>query len=1027
MLFTDIEGSTRLLKQLGERYGDLLSDHRRLLRAAFAAHSGREIDTQGDAFFVAFARARDGVEAAIEGQRALAAHEWPNGVECRVRMGLHTGEPSVLEEGYHGIGLHRGARIMSAAHGGQVLVSSATAELIQDDLPAGVTLRDLGRQPLKDIDRLEHLYQLVADGLQAQFPPARTARKSRRGAWIAIAAASVLVLAAVATVIIATRGGSGSATASAAPISADAVGILNPRTGSVIGQVPVGASPNAVAACDGSIWTTNGDARSVSRVNATKQVMIANITVGNGPDGIACGDGFIWVANGLDGTVTKIDPQIDQPVDTIDVGNGPAGVAVGLGYVWVANSNDGTLSGIDLRTDKPLPAIPIGQSADGVTVGFNSVWVTDQVSGTVTRVEARSGSTIPIEAGGGADAVTTGVGSVWVANSLGDTVTRIDPATNTPRAGIPVGEGPNGLAVVDSSVWVSDGLAGTLTKINAVSGSPSGPVKTGNRPEGLVVDSRSLFVAVSSSGLGHFGGTLTVLTSPGYLDNVDPARAYSLPDGQVAVLTHDGLVGFRRVGGNAGLKLVPDLAVSIPAPTDGGLTYSFQLRPNIHYSTGALVRPEDFRHAIERTLELSRQGAYYAPYYAGIIGARRCLADPKRPCDLSQGIETHAGSSTITFHLVSPDADFLNKLDLPAAFAVPAGTPLHPHGFVPATGPYEIASFDPATGIRLVRNPRFREWSAEAQPNGFPDVIVENVRGSADAHIDSVLDGSADLAGGENRPPVTKVASVRTQHASDLVINPWIITYFLALNTHFAPFDDMRVRQALNFAVDRTRLLDLAFGPGLGSVTCQVLPPGLLGYRPYCPYTSSPNSTGTWTAPDLARARQLVRASGTAGQRVTVWLATDPHFRSAAARYVVSVLDELGYKARLRHTPDGFDEDKLHIQAIFSGWFPDFPAPSGMIEQTLTCASYTPMSSENLNEAEFCDRSIDREIARAQTLEPGDPAAARLWIKIDHDLTDQAPWLSFANGVTIEVKSPRVGNYQYNPQWGTLLGQLWVR
>ena len=98
-----------------------------------------------------------------------------DGVECRVRMGLHTGEPSVLEEGYHGIGLHRGARIMSAAHGGQVLVSSATAELIQDDLPGGVTLRDLGRQPLKDIDRPEHLYQLVADGLQAQFPPARTA------------------------------------------------------------------------------------------------------------------------------------------------------------------------------------------------------------------------------------------------------------------------------------------------------------------------------------------------------------------------------------------------------------------------------------------------------------------------------------------------------------------------------------------------------------------------------------------------------------------------------------------------------------------------------------------------------------------------------------------------------------------------------------------------------------------------------------------------------------------------------------
>ena len=122
MLFTDIEGSTRLLKQLGERYGELLAEHRRLLREAFAGHGGREMDTQGDAFFVAFARARNAVEAAAEAQRALAAHAWPDGVECRVRMGLHTGEPSVGDEGYHGIGLHRGARIAAAAHGGQILL-----------------------------------------------------------------------------------------------------------------------------------------------------------------------------------------------------------------------------------------------------------------------------------------------------------------------------------------------------------------------------------------------------------------------------------------------------------------------------------------------------------------------------------------------------------------------------------------------------------------------------------------------------------------------------------------------------------------------------------------------------------------------------------------------------------------------------------------------------------------------------------------------------------------------------------------
>jgi predicted ATPase/DNA-binding SARP family transcriptional activator/class 3 adenylate cyclase len=175
MLFTDIEGSTRLLQQLGPRYGDLLADHHRLLRSAIDAHGGYEMGTAGDAFFVAFRRSHDAVEAAVEAQRVLAAHRWPGGVECRVRIGLHTGEPAVGENGYHGIVLHRGARIADAGHGGQILLSSATAELVQDDLPAGVSLLSLGEQQLRDFDRPERLYQLAVQGLQGQFPPLRTA------------------------------------------------------------------------------------------------------------------------------------------------------------------------------------------------------------------------------------------------------------------------------------------------------------------------------------------------------------------------------------------------------------------------------------------------------------------------------------------------------------------------------------------------------------------------------------------------------------------------------------------------------------------------------------------------------------------------------------------------------------------------------------------------------------------------------------------------------------------------------------
>ncbi len=174
LLFTDIEGSTRLLQQLGDRYESVLADCRRLLRRAFQAHHGQEVDTQGDSFFVAFARATDALSAAVEAQRALASHAWPEGTAVRVRMGLHTGEPSLTPGDYVGLDVHHAARIMSAGHGGQVLLSQTTHDLVEYDLPEGVSLRDLGEHRLKDLVRPIHLFQAVISDLPADFPPLKT-------------------------------------------------------------------------------------------------------------------------------------------------------------------------------------------------------------------------------------------------------------------------------------------------------------------------------------------------------------------------------------------------------------------------------------------------------------------------------------------------------------------------------------------------------------------------------------------------------------------------------------------------------------------------------------------------------------------------------------------------------------------------------------------------------------------------------------------------------------------------------------
>ena len=174
-LFTDIEGSTALLQEIGDSaYRDILDQHHRLLRGAFSQERGYEIDTQGDAFFVVFPEAHNAIAGAAEAQRAVAAYTWPPGIKVRVRMGMHTGEPTLGGDNYVGIDVHRAARICSAGYGGQVVLSERTREMCRLGLPDGVAIRDLGEHRLKDLHRPEHLFQLLIDGLPSDFPSLKT-------------------------------------------------------------------------------------------------------------------------------------------------------------------------------------------------------------------------------------------------------------------------------------------------------------------------------------------------------------------------------------------------------------------------------------------------------------------------------------------------------------------------------------------------------------------------------------------------------------------------------------------------------------------------------------------------------------------------------------------------------------------------------------------------------------------------------------------------------------------------------------
>lgn len=1024
LLFTDIEGSTSLLKRLGSGYAAVLGEHRRILREAARQHGGREVDTQGDAFFFAFGRATAALNAAVAGQRALAAHDWPDGGEVRVRMGLHTAEPELGEESYVGIGVHRAARIGAVAHGGQVLLSSATRELAED--MAGVRIRELGFFRLKDIDRPERLFQLDVDGLRHDFPPVRAPRLAPPRRWqrraLIVGVATVVI--AVAVIVPLTVGRSGAGQQAFAAAGSDAVGVVDPSNGRLAGSVALGATPGAMAAGAGSLWVTLPDDNSVARVDPNVSSVQQTVHVGGGPQAIAVGGGFVWVADSLAGTVTQIAPNDNggQAVNVISVGNRPTGVAYGLGAVWVANSADRTVTRIDPRTLAKSQPIQIDAGADAIAVGDGAVWVASEPAGVVSRVDPGSG-TVDQTVNVGNDPVALAVdgGSVWVANNGDGTVSQIDASSNHVEHTITVGDGPGSLTVAGhgGSIWVTNQLSSTLSEIDVAQARVARTASTGAQPQALATAANSVYVALAGLGTAHRGGTLTLATVgpqnvfvPSLPAALDPAEGYT--SWELLSLTNDGLLTFGRTGGTASYQVVPDLAVALPTVSDGGLAYTFQLRRGIHYSTGALVQPGDIRRGIERSLVLSGH-APPSSYLTAIVGAAGCVEAPVH-CDLSRGIVTEPGSATITFHLAEPDPDFLYQLALPVADTVPEDTPLHAKPPLPATGPYQVAGYTvskPAS-VRLDRNPHFRPWSAAAQPSGYPNQIIERWNYTDTGAVAAVEHGRADVTSVSLGLPSAVLSQLRTRYPDRIFEAPSIDTVAMWMNTRLRPFNNVLVRRALNFAVDRRRLIRLAGGSIFAEPSCQVLPAGISGYRRYCPYTRHPTASGAYHGPDVAKARALVARSGTRGERIVLWFYDIPvGVRNGG--YLATVLRHLGYRVELKTIPHGADTYRRNRQAYVGGDGGDFPSAGDFFAPAFTCKGYQP--SRPLiatNVSGLCSAHLDAEIARADALQAENPvASADLWSRVDRVVTSDAPWVVLRNDLSPDLISARAANFTY--------------
>jgi DNA-binding SARP family transcriptional activator/ABC-type transport system substrate-binding protein/streptogramin lyase len=898
-------------------------------------------------------------------------------------------------------------------------------------------IEELGLEPSPELQQLE---RAILEHDPTLAAPARVARHDKRrapnmpalrgGRSRLLVIAGVIVLAAVAAGT-GVRLSEGSRRLHASPNS---VAVIDADHDSVRRVIEGAGRLGGIASGPHAVWATDTAHGFLLRIDPSSGTIKDRIPVGQEPTGVAVGDGQVWVVSQLDRTVSEVNPRAGKEVNRIEVGNGADAIAFGDGWVWVANDTDGTLSRIDPAGTTRTKTIPLDGTPAGIAVGPQGVWVTIPSSGELLLIDPKIDQVVqrtPI--GNGPNGVAVGSGAVWVANTPDDTVTRVDPGS--PKlTKINVGDAPAGVAYGNGAVWVANSRSGTVSRIDPTTGSKR-DVELTNEPTTLAFAGGDIWTTVLPSPASHQGGTLRVVSYPAVksLANMDPAQLTAYSQVQTLSLTNDGLVTYRRVDGLAGAELVPDLATRLPSPTNGGRTYTFQLRRGIHYSNGELVRPEDFRRELERVFRLGPNWYGSGSVYLGIRGGKRCAQKP-RECNLSRGIVANDIADTVTFHLARPDGDFLYRLAFTAADAVPKEAPLHSNigsKPLPATGPYMVRSFSPGRRLVLMRNRHFHVWSADAQPKGFPDRIVLT-QGSAEQEareVTSVEHGSADVM---FWPPLGNLAGLATRFTSQLHSDPLGWTSYLAMNTRVPPFDRPEVRRALNYAIDRNLIVKDMGGPLVARTTCQILAPTQPGYRPYCPYTLDPSAAGSWTAPNYARAEKLVKLSGTHGTKVTLFIGAPgpnaPTFKVGS--YIVSVLDQLGYRASLKIGDPCALMSNPHAR-IQIGWCDTTVflfATGSEFANYLSCSQFSSRSTNNLNADEFCSHGIDAQVRRAsKLLTQNQTAGSAAWSRIDRELVQAAPWAPLYNGRQVALVSARVGNYEYHPYFNVLLDQLWVR
>ena len=931
------------------------------------------------------------LEDRIDADLALGRHRELTG-ELETLAAEHPNRERFL--GQLMLGLYRGGRHADAL---DAFTSGRRALAEELGLEPGPSLRALEQQIITHDPGLEAPARSASGSSRSPRPRAG----SRRSRLLVVALGAALLAGALVAAIV-------ELSATGEPsvrVFANSVAAISTHTGRVTAAVPVGDAPGPITVGEGSVWVGNVDDESISRVDPRSLATLRTLELAAPPTGLAVAGHGVWVAESSASadqiSISRVDPTFDTVRQTAVLGDvvpQSAGTfAVSGNGLWVA-PYAGLLTRLSLTSGRPKQQIDPNASPAGVAAGAGAVWVTDNEAGTVTRVDP-TGLLKVIPVGTEPAGIAVGYGAVWVADTGDDTVKRIDPGSQDVTATIGVGAAPLGVTVGAGSVWVANSGAGTVSRIDPASGRVTATITVGGSPQAIAVAGGRAWVTVDAPVVPSYGGGGGTLRIDSFqdVDYMDPALAFTYRSWLLLHASCAGLLNYPDKAGPAAAQLVPEVAQSLPVISDRGRTYTFTIRRGFRFSPplDTPVTAQTFKFTIERTLNaVMKSPVDYE--LENVVGAPAFIAGRHGVTHISGVI---ARGDKLIMHLYAPEPDLPARLAQPFFCAVPPGTPIDPAGdnMVPSAGPYYVTSYTPEAGVVLSRNPNYHggrphHFARIVMTTGIsPQRAVAAVKaGRADYALDALDTASAKQLAA--RYGAGSAAAKRGEQ--QYYIDPQAQVDFLGLNTNRAPFNDPRLREAVNYAVDRVSLARLGNPrtPLPEQPTDDYLPPGIPGYRDVKVYPLHP---------DLAKARALAR--GYAGRTVVMYTC-DLASCGEDAQVVKNDLAAIGLTVVVKAFPGpvlftkvgtpGEPWDIAHLN-----WSADYPDPDDFLNLLLETNEMAP---------KFEDAGWAAKLAAAARL-----TGVRRYLtygNLDEELMrDAAPWIAYGNPSTHDFTSARIG------------------